>query len=80
VDPEDHSVHVYLRQVDDQFLTFVEEGGAVRDRETGSTWSMDRGLAVDGPLQGQALRVIPYITAFREAWDDFYPESRWYGE
>jgi hypothetical protein len=52
----------------------------VQDEETGSTWQMDRGLAVDGPLKGQALRSVPYIPAFPEAWRDFYPHSRWYEE
>ncbi len=50
----------------------------VRDQETGSTWKMETGLAVDGPLQGQALRTVPYIPSYQNAWRDFYPESRWY--
>lgn len=78
VDPADHGVHVYLRQTGDQVLTFVLQGDGVLDRETGSTWNMDRGLAEDGPFQGQALRIVPYIPAFPEAWRDFYPESSWY--
>jgi hypothetical protein len=78
VNPEAHSVHVYLRQVDERVLIFVQQGGLVQDEETGSTWQMDRGLAVDGALKGQALRSVPYIPAFPEAWRDFYPHSRWY--
>jgi hypothetical protein len=80
VNSEAHSVHVYLRQVDERVLIFVQQGGLVQDEETGSTWQMDRGLAVDGPLKGQALRSVPYIPAFPEAWRDFYPHSRWYEE
>lgn len=80
VNPEAHSIHVYLRQVDERVLIFVQQGGLVQDEETGSTWQMDRGLAVDGPLKGQALRSVPYIPAFPEAWRDFYPHSRWYEE
>jgi hypothetical protein len=78
VNPETRGVHTYLRQVDDQTLTFTREDGMVLDLETGSTWQMDRGLATDGPLQGQALRAVPYIPAFRSAWHDFFPDSRWY--
>jgi hypothetical protein len=78
VDRETRSVRVYLRQVGDQVLTFVQQGEEVLDHETGSTWKMERGLAVDGPLEGQALRTAPYIPALPEAWRDFYPESRWY--
>ena len=80
VDPEDRSVHVYVRQVDDRVLTFAQQGDGVTDMETGSLWQLDRGLAVDGPLKGQALRSVPYIPAFQSAWRDFYPDSRWYEE
>ena len=59
-------------------LTFRQESGVVRDEETGSTWQMDRGVAADGPLKGQALRSVPYIPAFPDAWRDFYPDSEWY--
>ncbi len=86
VDPEKQSPHVYVRQLGDRILTFVQEDSAVRsasspvvrDQETGSTWKMETGLAVDGPLQGQALRTVPYIPSYQNAWRDFYPESRWY--
>jgi hypothetical protein len=78
VDAERRSVHVYLRQVDGRDLTFDQRGAIVRDRETGSTWQMDTGLAVDGLLAGRALRTVPYIPAFHGAWRDFYPHSRWY--
>jgi hypothetical protein len=78
VDAETRSVHVYLRQVDERVLTFAHRGGKVQDEETGSTWQMDRGVAVDGLLKGQVLRNVPYIPAFPQAWRDFYPDSRWY--
>jgi hypothetical protein len=29
-------------------------------------------------LKGQALRGVPYIPAFPDAWRDFYPDSQWY--
>ena len=50
----------------------------MQDVETGSTWQMDRGVAVEGPLKGRALRSVPYIPAFDIAWRDFYPDSEWY--
>ena len=82
VDPETHAVFVFLRQagLDERVLSFVERDGGVEDQETGSAWEMDRGVAVDGPLQGQILRNVPYVPAFPEAWRDFYPNSRWYDE
>jgi hypothetical protein len=39
---------------------------------------MERGVAIEGPLKGQALRSVPYIPAFDSAWRDFYPDSEWY--
>ncbi len=78
-DPDAKRVNVFLRQVDEQTLTFSAEGGGVRDAETGSTWAMETGVATDGPMQGQILRSVPYVPAFESAWHDFYPESRWYG-
>jgi hypothetical protein len=80
VDAETQGVAVYLRQVDERVLTFTYQGELVQDQETGSAWQMERGLAVDGPLRGQALRSVPYIPAFSKAWRDFYPHSRWYSE
>ena len=78
VDPETRNVGVYLRQVDERVLTFVQQGGLVQDIETGSAWALDTGLAVEGPLQGQALRSVPYIPAFPGSWGDFFPNSLWY--
>jgi hypothetical protein len=78
VNAQSRAIHVYLRQADDRTLTFVQGDGQVRDEETGSTWQMDRGVAVGGPLKGQALRSLPYIPAFDSAWRDFYPDSEWY--
>jgi hypothetical protein len=80
VDPDAKRVNVLLRQVDEQTLTFSAEGGVVRDAETGSTWAMETGVAVDGPMQGQVLRSVPYVPAYDSAWEDFYPQSRWYGQ
>ena len=80
VNAEMRAVLVYLRKVDERVLTLVERDGLVQDQETGSTWQLDRGVAVDGPLKGQVLRTVPYVPAFPGAWRDFYPNSRWYDE
>lgn len=80
VNPETRAVFVYLRQVEgeERVLNFLERDGALEDQETGSTWQMERGGAVDGTLKGQILRNVPYVPAFPEAWRDFFPNSRWY--
>jgi hypothetical protein len=78
VEGESRSVHVYVRQVEDRVLTFIQDGDKEVDLETGSSWALERGLALEGPLAGQALQAAPYIPAFPDAWQDFYPESRWW--
>ena len=65
----------YLRQVEDQSLTFELDGDTITDVETGSTWDLQRGLARSGPLAGQALQQIPSSTAYDWAWRDFFPDS-----
>ena len=49
----------FIRQVADRTLTFRAEGDTVVDEETGSTWDVARGLAVDGRLKGEALQSVP---------------------
>ncbi len=71
---------MYLRRVEDRIFTLILASGEVRDAETGTTWAMETGVALDGPLQGRTLRSVPYIPAFDSAWRDFYPQSRWHGQ
>jgi hypothetical protein len=70
-----NNFHAYLRQVDDQILTFSTDGENLIDEETSSTWDVTRGLATDGPLKGESLQPVPSSTAFDWAWLDFYPHS-----
>ena len=46
--------------------------------ETGSTWNPVNGLAASGPLAGKALRPVPYVPAYDEAWLDFFPQTEMY--
>jgi hypothetical protein len=71
----------FLRQVGDQTLSFEPlEGNSdlFTDRETGSTWEANIGLATAGPLKGEALQPAPSLTSFDWAWEDFYPDSEYY--
>lgn len=72
-------VGVFLATVDDQILTFVVEDDAIRDNETGSTWSVS-GRAVDGDLAGATLTALPHVVVFWFAWAAAFPETRlWNG-
>ena len=81
-DGESRNVHVYLRQAGGQVLTLALDpsGEFLVDGETGSRWNIDRGQAVEGPLKGESLLLVPYVSAFDWAWLDFHPESAIYGE
>lgn len=72
------SFHAYLRQVDDQILTFRPEGEGLVDVETGSVWDVTRGLATAGPLAGQSLQPVPTLSSFDWAFADFYPGAQFY--
>jgi hypothetical protein len=75
---DDTEIVVFSRQVDQGSLTFLYEENLLTDLETGSTWDPARGLAIDGPLQGTALRQLPTLSSFDWAWADFYPHSGFY--
>ena len=75
---ETKAVHSYLRQVGEQALEFELQEGVLVDVQTGSVWNVARGIATDGPLRGEVLRSIPYITSYDWAWEDFYPHSEFY--
>ncbi len=76
VDAATGTVRAYLRRVANRALDFEPAGdGSLRDRETGSLWSAANGLALSGPLTGQALSPVPWTSSFDWAWRDFYPQS-----
>lgn len=78
--PDTRNVQVYLRQVDDEVLTFelAASGEGLVDSQTGSMWDVSRGLAGEGEFQGRALLRLPYLSSFDWAWLDFHPDSEFY--
>ena len=59
-------------------LEFILREERLTDTETQSTWDQATGNATQGPLRGEVLRRVPYITSFDWAWEDFYPHSDFY--
>ena len=49
------------------------------DVQTGSKWDLVKGIAIDGPLRGEVLQRVAYITAYDWDWEDFYPHTEFYG-
>jgi len=74
----DDNFHAYVSQIGRRTLTFRTQGEALIDEETGKTWNIRQGRAVEGPLTGQVLQPVPSSTAYDWAWRDFYPESEFY--
>lgn len=70
--------YAYIREVDNQELTFRSEGEMMSDEETGSKWDITRGLATGGPLGGTALQAVPSLSSFDWAFVDFYPQGEFY--
>jgi hypothetical protein len=68
---------VFRPVLDDRRLTFLRAGGEdapIRDRETGSTWSI-AGIAIDGELEGSRLEPVAHGDHFWFAWAAFAPET-----
>jgi len=73
---------VYARTVNDKVLTFGVSGKLVRnsllmyDHETRSLWSHLTGSAIQGPLSGVHLTVVPATQTTWGAWKAAYPATR----
>ncbi len=66
---------VYDRRLDSQELTFNGETGELIDNQTGSMWDPWRGVAINGPLEGEILLRVPSTRAFWFGWKDWYPDT-----
>lgn len=61
----------------DLWLTFdTVDNRTMRDRETGSTWLLTTGQAIDGKLKGTMLEQAVGIMSFLKAWKNFHPETQ----
>jgi hypothetical protein len=68
------STGVFLRQIDDQILTFRAVDGGFEDEQTGSLWNL-LGEAIAGPMTGHKLERIIAGEHFWFAWVVFRPET-----
>ncbi len=73
---------MYARTANDRVLTFGVSGKLVRnsllmyDHETRSLWSHLTGTAIQGPLSGSRLTVLPATQTTWGAWKAAYPATR----
>ncbi len=67
---------VLSRRLDDRVVTLAIEGGRLVDTETGTVWDPVRGRALEGPLAGEILDLLPGFTAFPDDYEVFWPDGR----
>lgn len=62
------------RELNDQTLTFSNEGSNIIDNQTRSRWDIS-GKAIGGSLKGQQLQPLIFGDYFAFAWLVFWPET-----
>jgi len=68
------SAGVFSPELDGEVLKFRFTDGKILDKGTGSTWNV-LGMATDGALAGQRLKVIPHGVFYAFAWMAFAPKT-----
>ncbi len=67
---------VYSRTLDDHVVVLAVDGNHYVDTTTGSRFDPINGRAIDGPLTGQTLDLLPGFTSFLEDYFTFWPDGR----
>ncbi len=67
---------VLSRRLDDRVVTLAVEDGRLVDTETGTVWDPVRGRALEGPLAGEILDLLPGFTAFPRDFEVIWPAGR----
>ncbi|MFI5159716.1 MAG: DUF3179 domain-containing (seleno)protein [Sphingobacteriales bacterium] len=80
LEDDDHTFHVFNRQVDGKALTFkLDNSGQFTDNETSSTWSWD-GLCTSGPCKGKQLAKVQAYQEYWHSWKHFHPGTLFWGK
>ena len=72
---------MYAREIGERVLTFGVSGKLILnamvmyDRQTNSLWSQFLGEAVEGPLAGTTLELVPSQLTTWSAWKEEYPDT-----
>lgn len=68
---------VFLRKANDQTLNFRLENDRMIDEQTQSIWN-ERGVAMEGPLEGTRLEMINVYDVMWFGWFAFHPQTEVY--
>lgn len=74
---DDGATGVFSPVLNGKTLEFEYIDNEIRDKNTGSTWSIS-GRATSGPLEGEQLETMIYGDYFAFAWLVFYPDTKMY--
>jgi hypothetical protein len=66
---------IFSRRFGGAVVELEVEGDVLRDRLTGTTFDPARGFALDGPLAGETLDILPGLTSFPGDYDTFWPDG-----
>ena len=72
---------MYARDIEGETLTFGVSGKLIMnalvmfDRQTETLWSQFLGEAVEGPLRGTPLEVVPAVLTRWESWRQLHPDT-----
>lgn len=76
IDPSDERRWaVFSRRLDDTSVELAIEDGRLVDTPTGTVFDPVQGLGVEGPLEDEALGVLPASTVFPDDFATFWPEG-----
>lgn len=67
---------LFHREVGKRTLTFALKEEKMTDEQTGSTWDLTTGKALEGPLKGKYLEPYPAIVSLIDPWVGFHPEGK----
>lgn len=71
------AANAFKREIDGRTLSFVWDGNAIIDEQTGSDWNLF-GIAEEGPLSGTHLEPLIAINHFWFSWAAYKPDTRIY--
>lgn len=73
---------MYARDIEGETLSFGVSGKLIMnalvmfDRQTETLWSQFLGEAVEGPLKGTPLEVVPAVLTSWESWRQLHPDTQ----
>jgi hypothetical protein len=72
---ETDTAMAFARIAEGKILTFsMNSMGKLTDEQTSSVWN-DTGVAMEGPMEGAKLEMLPPLPSFWFSWAQFYPET-----